>query len=762
MDHLLRGRDALLDELLFLTRSGGHTVVLHGAGGFGKTAVALTLARRVERALHVWWVDASTARVLADDLREVALRAGAARSAVRRAWKGERSAPDLLWSTLHEMAEPWLLVVDNADDIAVLAAGDNDVRTGRGWIRTPPQLGTVVITSRDGSAESWGRRATIRHTRALNRHDGAAILRELAPHAGNRRQAVHLADALDGVPLALYLTGRYLNSAATSPRLPGVDRPRTFDDYRAALRDHFGNAITVVASSVDDPRQESLESTWERSLDLLHDRGHPLARPLLRLLATLAPVPIPCLLLDATVLARTSLFADLDPDRLVTTLTALIGLGLVDLHRGRHHGPDTVALHPLVRAITRQHPEVLAREHDYSDARLALLHLVTTHTDTTDTSTWPLWRALLPHCEHETNSVRAPSRRRGVLADIHHNAAGFAYEHGFHITAEDLYRRALDARLATLGSKHPDSLATRHNLAVLLAEHGDHDAARRSFEDILADCSTALGTEHPDTLNTRRQLACAHRDLGHHDIAEAELRKIVGIQEKILGTTHPDTIMTRYEIAVALHHRGRFGGAASLLHDLLQDQRHVLGDHHAHTLITKHLLVRLAGVGNVVLDGADLRRVTILAISSLGSEHPVTLNARNSFAVAVHEARRDLAEAELRRIAKLQTEQLGPRHAETLATRHNLDVIGRRASLVPLAAEDDRAASVRTPLRRSSNSDPGLGHRRDRVRVLDLSTVVTGENDVHVVAPRDHPGGFTTEVRRGETPEHEDSGRTGE
>jgi hypothetical protein len=68
--------------------------VLHGAGGFGKTAIALSLAHRVLRSAHVWWMDATDRTSLANDLREVALRAGTPPRLVRQAWRGTTSAPE--------------------------------------------------------------------------------------------------------------------------------------------------------------------------------------------------------------------------------------------------------------------------------------------------------------------------------------------------------------------------------------------------------------------------------------------------------------------------------------------------------------------------------------------------------------------------------------------------------------------------------------------------------------------------------------------
>jgi hypothetical protein len=670
-EHVVRGRDDLLDELAALTAMGGRSVLLHGAGGFGKTAIALSLARRVSGSVHVWWVDATDSHSLTEDLREVALRAGAAAKPVRRAWRGDRSAPDLLWSALERLREPWLLVLDNAD---ALGAGD-----GRDWLRTPPRSGTVLITSRDGRASTWGGRVVSRRVPALEPPDAAAVLRELAPRAGDLRQATDLAEALGGLPLALCLAGRYLDATAATVRLPGADQPRTFDEYRTMLRDRFADAVTAVTP---DPagRRDHLVTTWESSLDLLHDRGHPLARPLLRLLSTFAPVPVPSALLDAAVLTGSPVFAGATPTRLAALVSELAGLGLVEVH---HDDLDTVSLHPLVRDVTRHHVD----DHDpYTGTRLALLHRLATRA--ADPSNWALWRALLPHCEHERQAVRADA----AFADLCHGAGGAAYEHGFHTAAERLYRRALRVRLDLLGPRHPDTLATRHNLAVLLADDGDPEAAREELREVLADQVAVLGEHHPDVLTTRRDLAWTAWSCGEHAAAEAEYRVIAAVQREVLGETHPDTLITRYEIAAALHDRGDVRAASTALRDLLHDQVRVLGRLHPHTLITGHRLAR------VCHDGLDPHHVVRLTIAALGPDHPITLTARTGRAVVLRGAE---AEAELRDIQEVLASRRGPDHPETLASQHNLRVATTGT------AEDDG-------LRATS-----LGRRRGHIRVVD-------------------------------------------
>ncbi|MFD0394183.1 hypothetical protein ACFQ3Z_24955 [Streptomyces nogalater] len=99
-------------------------------GGTGKSTVALALARRVAARRAVWWVDAATPATFVAALREVAVQAGVERAEAREVWRNHEAARDVLWDALNSStAGPWLLVVDNADDPAVVR---DWIRRGRG------------------------------------------------------------------------------------------------------------------------------------------------------------------------------------------------------------------------------------------------------------------------------------------------------------------------------------------------------------------------------------------------------------------------------------------------------------------------------------------------------------------------------------------------------------------------------------------------------------------------------------------------------
>jgi hypothetical protein len=85
--HQLRGRDDLLMELTALVNTIGGRVVLCGAGGCGKSAVAYAIADKVRAQRTVWWVDGTTRDTLVSGLFEVAIQAGTPRVEAREVWR---------------------------------------------------------------------------------------------------------------------------------------------------------------------------------------------------------------------------------------------------------------------------------------------------------------------------------------------------------------------------------------------------------------------------------------------------------------------------------------------------------------------------------------------------------------------------------------------------------------------------------------------------------------------------------------------------
>jgi hypothetical protein len=213
------------------------------------------------------------------------LTLGAPESVIRLVREGAAIAPERAWEVLngeHSAGQRWLLVFDNADNPAVLAAtGGTSPADGTGWLR-PGTTGMVLVTIRNMDSRAWGRVAQIRELGPLDDAAAAQLLKDLAPgiHDPGGQHARELGHRLGGLPLALHLAGTYLASPFA--------RWHSFANYLEALD---SEALPAALAELDDPRAQArvtVARTWELSLEAIATDGCPQARSLLFLLSCYA------------------------------------------------------------------------------------------------------------------------------------------------------------------------------------------------------------------------------------------------------------------------------------------------------------------------------------------------------------------------------------------------------------------------------------------------------------------------------------------
>jgi hypothetical protein len=337
LDVEVRGRGEIIEELAGAALvPPGQVRVLAGLGGSGKSTVGRAVAARVTAlGRRVWWVSVADPVAMGQQLLGLAGELGAARGQVEEALAGRVNPADVLWGRL-EAAGGWVLVLDNADDLAALVTGDRPVASGSGWLRST-RAGLVLVTSRNGDPQAWGPAAAVARLEPLGDADGAQVLLDLAPGAGDRAAAQGLAAELGGLPLALHQAGSYLVSPFAAET--------TFTSYQQALERRFAELMGRGTSD-----RAKITVTWEISLRALEAQGKGQARELLRVLSCLdSSVPVPPLLLNHQVLARLcgSTVA------VEEGLSGLLSVGLISTPQSVGGGKPGVKVHPLVAQTIR-------------------------------------------------------------------------------------------------------------------------------------------------------------------------------------------------------------------------------------------------------------------------------------------------------------------------------------------------------------------------------------------------------------------------
>lgn len=681
-DGHLQGRGELIEAVM--ARSAPNRVhVLAGLGGSGKSRLALEIAYRAkEQGRRVWWVEmpriASSMRILAGSI-------GVPEGQITQAWGGGGSPTDLIWEFLDRLDEPWLLVLDNADEPQRLGPQHGAVSDGTGWLREPAgAAGMVVVTSRDRREETWGGWCTVHKVLPFNDVDGAFLLMDrLGNRAGTEPEARALSRQLGGLPLALRGAADYLNAvlAAKIPRAPhGIG---DFNAYRAAVAQRFSHPPGAGPDLNDRHGLEIVGGVFKLSLDLLTQRGLPHAAPLLKLFACLAFAPIPHLVLLAGDLPGISpLLSGITPAQRHEALVALNDLGLIEAEPREGAEPDlanVLALHPLVHGILREDDDVRRRRGEYYGLAIALLRAATADAPPDLTESWKLWSVLAPHCIEVTKAPLVcdePLRDRRVVTEalgLARMTARYLIVTGLLGPAHDLVESLVGARGGfDFDADDPRILALRHERARILLESGEPVTAEAELREVIAGRETVLGPMHADTLASRHKLAKSILEQNRWEEAEPLLRKIVADEYGVRGPEHYDTMAVRHSLARAVLQLERFGEAEMMLRDILEVRLRRWSTTDPETLfVRKNLAVSLVQQGRADEAEAEIKGALVLVADRPRSREAMSLRATHA-TVLIARQRASEAVDGLTSLLADQRRALGESHPNVDRTRRQL------------------------------------------------------------------------------------------
>jgi hypothetical protein len=668
-EDLLAGLDARL--------SGGdgpwpRVVVLHGLGGAGKTTVAVEYAHRhLAEVGLAWQFPAEDPELLLAEFARLAAQLGA------REVVDARDPVTSVHAVLAAFPASWLVVFDNA--------------RGQGVVQQflpPAGKGRVLITSQSAT---WPPGQAVQ-VPVLDTEVAAAFLVNRTGDP-DRRAAAALAEELGGLPLALEQAAAYIH--ATGMTLAGY---LSLFQYRRA--DLLGRGEATG-------HPETVVATLGLALSRLRDEN-PTAVALVRLLACLAPDPVPLALL---------LFDAQYADGLAPDVAAVLGLLGDPVTAGdaisalRRYslltpaGGGLVLVHRLVQHATlAQLSADVAGQ--WEQAAAALIEAAVP-ADTELPAAWPVCAVLLPHARavldltnggiwqiatYLGSSGSYPAARDlwQLIADAYNEDDAYGPEHpstlaaranlaywigeaGDAAAARDQFAALLPVRERVLGAEHPETLIVRNNLAYWTGEAGDAAAARDQFATLLPVVERCTGAEHRDTLGTRGNLARYTGAAGDAAAARDQFATLLPIVERVLGAEHSDTLAARANLADWTGQAGDAVGARDQFAVLLAIRERVLGTQHPDTLGTRSDLARWTGEAGDPVGARDQFAVLLpLRERVLGAEHPGTLMDRASLARWTGDTG-DAAGARDQLAALLPTRErvLGPEHPDTLTTRAN-------------------------------------------------------------------------------------------
>ena len=630
---VLAGREELLaglhDRLAGGEGSGPRVVALCGMGGVGKTSVAVEYAHRhLAEVGVVWQLPAEDATVLAAGFAELAAQLG-----VRGATGGNPVAA--VHSALAAYPGEWLLIFDNAP-------GQGPVRA----FMPPAGNGRVLITSQSAV---WPRDQKV-EVPVLGTEVAAVFLVTRAGDPDSQAAAA-LAQELGGLPLALEQAAAYIQAAGTT--LAGY--LAVFGDRRADLLTH-GEAAGHPAD---------VAATLGLALSRLEAEA-PAAVGLLRLLACLAPEPVPLALL----LSHPPVAGDLDPG-VAAVVGPLLGAPVaawdaVAALRGYSlvtpAGDGLMLVHRLVQRITMAQLD-LGMAEDWRCGAAALIEAALPK-DPENPAGWPVLAALLPHAQAAlTYASYGMDKIAAYLRAI-----------GNYGRALDLQQQILTACDLDLGAEHPRTLAARASLATLTGEGGAPAAARDQFAELLPALTRVLGAEHPRTLTARASLAYWTGETGAQAAARVQFAELLPVLTRVLGAEDGATLTARGNLARSTGDAGDAAAARDKFAALLPIRERVSGGRHPSTLIVRASLAYWTGMaGDPAAARDQYAELVPIREELLGAEHPRTLVARANLARWTGEAG-DPASArdQYAKLLPLLERVLGAEHPATRDARASL------------------------------------------------------------------------------------------
>ena len=676
---VLAGREELLASLDARLLAGddpaSRIVVLCGLGGAGKTSVAVEYAyRHLDQVGVAWQLPAEDAMVVAAGFGELAAQLGV------RGIADARDPVASVHAVLARFPRPWLLIFDNAADLATVAA-----------FLPPAGPGRVLITSQNPDwPPGQGLDVPVLGTQVAA---GFLVSRTGDPDG---QAAAELASEVGGLPLALEQAAAYVQAT-------GI----TLAQYLARFR---RRRLAILARGQPAGYGRTVATAW--SLAFAELESEPAAVGLLRLLACLAAEAVPLSLLARSQPGLAGkLGAEVAP-ALVPLLSDLLAVddAIAALRRFSLVVPakgESVLVHRLVQAVTAdQMPPALASQ--WRQAAAALIEAAIP-ADTALPEAWPACAALLPHAlavlAEDTGEMNRLAHYLGssgsysAALDLHRRVLAarerssgpehlavltarndLAFWTGFAedpAAARDQFAALLPVTERVLGHEHPVTLAGRINLARWTGQAGDPAAARDQFAALLPVIERVFGPEHPRTLIAQANLALFTGIAGGPGDAAAardQLAALVPVHERVHGPEHPRTLATRDHLARWTGEAGDAAGARDQFAALLPEHERLLGADHPETLLARAMLARWTGVAGDAAAARD-QFAALLPVAELvvGPEHPFTLAARNSLARWTGEAgdaaaARDQYAALLPVIERL----LGPEHQDALTARHEL------------------------------------------------------------------------------------------
>lgn len=661
--------------------------VIYGLSGSGKTQFCLRyLEENRNRYWGVFWIDCSSEANAEASYAILAERAG----------KGQELGAGQEW--LSQRTDPWLLVLDNAND-PEMDLSKSIPASGNGH---------VLVTTRNPNAKMYSTSGSF-HFRGMDPEEAILLLLRLAypdtePRSTDKeswRNASLIASELGYLALALKQAAftirrqllpleRYLRSLLGC-RKELLSRPLIRSSAEANIIATWELPFTDIAS------RTSIE--YRDAVDLLHIiafmhfvsiPGSLLSRASDGFKKSQAPMMRPAVLMvpksmqeveDRVLAAARVLY-----DHSIISINDTDFKAQVDSWTG-HSTMKLFSLHPAIHQWARERLEQQEQKRWLECAASILAHSISSGLETSGRT---FRRLLLPHIESCIRGLEAAYPKFPCSVEhaliIEKFGSVFA-ENGLWRRARSLLSKAVDFRTKTLGKGHKNTLHAKRGLAntywnlfeVEKCIHIQHQIllthlwTRPSLMDWMI--WPPWKPDHPQYCVSLDDLTRSLWLAGRRELSLRTGKRAVDGLVKRLGEDDPLTLNAMFNLARTYLHAGEHDLSFNLLDTVLRKRTHFFGEDHPDTLMTMNELGMNLCAQRIRLDDAERLVHTSLTRRRrvLGEEHAYTLWSVNDISKIYCElGRHEQAVEVLEEIVPIVTRTLGEDHVGMMMTKSNL------------------------------------------------------------------------------------------
>ncbi|KAF6806860.1 Kinesin light chain 5 [Colletotrichum plurivorum] len=597
---------------------------LVGLGGFGKSQMAIQFAHRLHATspkTSVFWVHGSTRATFEESYRSVADVL-----ALPRRHDSDVNVLVLVRDWLQrEDVSPWLMVIDNADDIQMLFS-KNDNETYLSYL-PKRENSKILITSRswDAADKLTGNGRMIFRVPIMEEAQALQLFQTKIGRDVNEAASLRLIDTLDYVPLAVNQAAAYIYKR--SPRV-------TIESYLEEFRNSEERKGTLLRRDTGDIRRyegvsNSVVVTWQVTFEQIK-REQPRAANLLSLMSHFHAQNIPDYMLhdynsgNIDSKERNDTHGETSSDDFEDDLDVLRGYSLVAMTAV----PGFLEMHSLVQFCTKVWISKFGSPDPW---KTLFLQSASQHFPSGVFETWQQCQTLMPHIQPLLDKQPSEERDQLEWSKLLTNVSWYLVMLGNFSRAEVIVKQAVSTQTEILGQEHPDTLTSMANLASTFWNQGRWKEAEELEVRVMETSSTVLGEEHPDTLTSMANLALTVWNQGRWKEAEELNVRVMETRKTVLGEEHPSTLMSMANLAATFRNQGRWKEAEELNVRVMETRKAVLGEEHPDTLTSMHNLAftwkdqeRWEDATQLLQDCVHRRE------NVLGVDHPDTMSSASA------------------------------------------------------------------------------------------------------------------------------------